>query len=167
MELLVFSSAGAAEPPEEYRFEDPERIVLGRGPQSPVPLDGPAVSREHLSVELRGGAVWVTDISSNGSYFNNRTLTPGAPQMAGPADEIRVGEYVLRFQIVAEEPPPTPADATASESTPANSNPARNPAPKPPPSTAMSFLADIGFSEWLALAVLLAAGALVAVWWLR
>ncbi len=161
MELLVIASLGAEGPPEEYRLEDPDRVVLGRGPQSPVPLDGPAVSREHLTLEVRGGALWATDVSSNGSYFNGRTLTPGAPQLIGPSDEVRVGEHLLRFRVIADEPPPEEKPAEQSEKP---SQPA--PAPPPPPERG-GLLSGITFTEWLALGVLLAVGGLIAVWWLR
>lgn len=160
MELLVFASLGAEGPPEEYRLEDPERVVLGRGPQSPVPLDGPAVSREHLTLEVRGGALWATDVSSNGSYFNGRTLMPGAPQLVGPSDEVRVGEHLLRFRVIGDEPPPEqkPTQQQAAPSPPTA---------EPPPPQPGGLLSGITFTEWLALGVLLAVGGLIAVWWLR
>lgn len=168
MELLVFASSGAERPAEEYRLEDPERVVLGRGPQSPVPLDGPAVSREHLTLEVRGGALWATDVSSNGSYFNGRALTPGAPQLIGPSDELRVGEHLLRFRVVADEPPPTeetPAPQPPQQDAPPAATP-KIPAAAPTAGSG-GLLSGITFTEWLALIVLLAVGGLIAVWWLR
>lgn len=156
MELLVFVASGETEP-EEHRFEDPGRIVLGRGPQSPIALDGSAVSREHLSLEVRGGALWATDVSSNGSYFNGRTLTPGAPQLVGPSDEVRVGDYTVRFRVVADEPePPAPA-------------PSERPVPPPPEprSLAAGMLTGISFAEWLALGILVITCGFIAVWYLR
>lgn len=166
MELLILASLGADGPPEEYRLEDPERVVLGRGPQSPVPLDGPAVSREHLTLEVRGGALWGTDVSSNGSYFNGRTLTPGAPQLIGPSDEVRVGEHLLRFRVIDDAPPPPDPTPAAEEKTQLQA-PAAAPPPMPPAPTAGGLLSGVTFMEWAALAVVLLVGGLIAVWWLR
>ena len=166
MELLLFVFAGADEPPLQHRFENPERITLGRGPQSPVMLDGPAVSREHLTLDIRDGALWATDISSNGSWVNGRAMPGGAPQRLGPGDEVRVGDYTLRFRLEAVEPAPRSLDETmAGRPAAQQSTPVQQPA-EPPLSLARAMLSGVSFFEWVALAAVLIAATLIGVWWL-
>ncbi|MBI1352773.1 MAG: FHA domain-containing protein [Acidobacteria bacterium] len=164
MELLLFVTDGSSEAPQQHRFPEPERLTLGRGPQSPVLLDGPAVSREHLTLDVRDGELWATDVSSNGSWINGRTMQSGAPQRVGAGDEIRIGDYLLRFRLERDEPVPAPPDAdppkAAAEAAPAA-------APPPPLSLVKAMLSGVTFLEWTALAVILIAAALISVWWLR
>jgi predicted component of type VI protein secretion system len=73
-------------------------LTLGRGPESPVPLDGTGISREHLRLHMEGSALFVTDLSSNGTWLNGRRLTRGEPQAVTPAEAIRIPGFEIRIE---------------------------------------------------------------------
>ena len=71
-------------------------VTLGRGPESPVPLDGTGISREHLGLHLEADAIFVTDLSSNGTWLNGQRLTKGEPRPLALSDVIRIPGFEIR-----------------------------------------------------------------------
>ena len=55
---------------------------LARGPDSAVPLEAPGISREHLEVQAEDSAVFLTDLSSNGTWLNGARMH-SPPQVQG------------------------------------------------------------------------------------
>ncbi len=161
VELQLFVSQAAGEPPKLYSFPEPARIVLGRGPDSPVPMDGPAVSREHLAFEVRDGRVFVSDLSSNGSFLNGQRLKRDDPQRIIEEDEVRAAGYSFAFRLISDEPPPPPkADPKKSASEPAaKAQPAPGGAAEPPVPEKKRRRFRLSALEWI---VLLLAGASIA-----
>jgi hypothetical protein len=72
-----------------------ERLVAGRLPDLPIPLDDPTVSREHASFVLRGKQWWVVDLgSTNGTRING---TAAAEHPLEPGDRVELGEALVEF----------------------------------------------------------------------
>ncbi len=85
---------------KHYRFDLDRPVVLGRGPESPVPLDGTPISREHLAFELEGSVVYVRDFSSNGTWVNGELIGRGNRRSVAEHDEISVPGYSMTFRLV-------------------------------------------------------------------
>jgi predicted component of type VI protein secretion system len=105
VQLLVKSKSGQA--PRDYVFPMKNRVVLGRSPESPVPLEGAAISREHLVLELVGGAVYATDLSNNGTWINGNRLKREERSQLENGDSLELPDYQISFQI--RKPNATPA----------------------------------------------------------
>ena len=68
--------------------------TLGRAPDNTIVLADPAVSRQHAVIEVRGGAVLVSDCGSrHGTWVNGQRLN--GPQPLRPGDAIEVGDTLL------------------------------------------------------------------------
>ncbi len=88
--------------------------TVGRSPESQIVLNDSKVSRAHLSLTPRDGAVQAADLGSTfGTLLNGKPLT--APAALKPGDRLSVGPFVLTFSDQA------PA---------AQGEPAAHPAPK-------------------------------------
>ena len=76
------------------------RMVLGRGPDSAVPLEAPGISRDHLEVQVEDSALFLTDISSNGTWINGARLPQGRKCKVREGDFIELPGYEIQFQLV-------------------------------------------------------------------
>jgi Protein kinase domain/Inner membrane component of T3SS, cytoplasmic domain/GAF domain len=75
---------------------DKESVVLGRQPDLDVPLNNPAISRQHARVWQRDGSFFIEDLKSrNGLVLNGQRVTSGA---LAEGDLIGIGPYVLAFR---------------------------------------------------------------------
>jgi predicted component of type VI protein secretion system len=92
------------------------RLVLGRGPESPVALDGPLISREHVAFEFQEGKLTLEDLSANGSWLNGQSLTRGRRYEVTEADRVQLPGYEFRCLIVGKEPEAKPAPAAVPPS---------------------------------------------------
>jgi predicted component of type VI protein secretion system len=77
-----------------------DRVVLGRGPESPVALDGPLISREHIAFEIVGESLCVADLSANGSWLNGTQIQAGRRYPVTEADRVQVPGYEFRCVLV-------------------------------------------------------------------
>jgi hypothetical protein len=121
-------------------FTAPQRITVGRNPDSLVHLDDPSVSLRHAEISLDASGVRITDLGSRtGTWVNQQQTTPD--QALAPTDEINIGAFRLRQTIHRSAgagagaaagararalAPPTPAEV-------AKPAPAPAPAPEPKP----------------------------------
>jgi predicted component of type VI protein secretion system len=76
-----------------------DHLVIGRGAEEGVLLDGQDLSREHFMLGTDGTNFYVTDLSSNGTWLNGTKLTRSARSRIRPEDSIEVPGYVLRFRL--------------------------------------------------------------------
>ena len=140
VQLLVKSKSGQA--PRDYVFPIKNRVVLGRSPESPVPLEGAAISREHLVLELVGSTVYATDLSNNGTWINGNRLKREERSQLENGDSLELPDYQISFQIrkpgstpIAEQQPTRAVDVTiapgASLPTTMSVRPAGHEAAKP------------------------------------
>jgi len=80
-----------------FELAGPE-VVIGRQPGVEARLAGTNVSRRHARVVRDGAGFFLEDLgSSNGTFLNGRRLEK---RMAlRPRDEIRIGSWLLRFEL--------------------------------------------------------------------
>ena len=78
---------------------DRESVVLGRGPDSDLCFDDPAMSREHAALELTGDGFRLRDLASSNGVTVNEAPTLVCDLKHG--DRFQLGEHV--FQYVLEE----------------------------------------------------------------
>ncbi len=81
------------------------QIWIGRDLGCHVVLPSPDVSRRHLSVEVRGIELVVTDLSANGTFIAGQ-LVRGATVAVTPDIPVQLGPYTLFFQIAREKAAP-------------------------------------------------------------
>jgi predicted component of type VI protein secretion system len=94
-------------------------LTLGRGPESPLLLDGTGISREHLRLLAQGDGIFITDLSSNGTWLNGRRLTRGEPHPFTPADAITIPGFEIRIDVTktsaTDNPQPSPPAPVAPQ----------------------------------------------------
>jgi predicted component of type VI protein secretion system len=70
--------------------------VIGRAAECDLPLSDSDVSRQHVEVRRRGGAVVVRDLGTkNGSWLGDARLQSGDQALWRPVQMLRVGHTVL------------------------------------------------------------------------
>ncbi len=73
-----------------------EFLMIGRGPEAGLRLEGEKVSRQHAEIRYWDGEYVLKDLhSTNGTFVNDRRIEVAVIR---PGDRIRIGE----FQIQAE-----------------------------------------------------------------
>jgi predicted component of type VI protein secretion system len=91
------------------------RVAIGRGPESPILIDGPLISREHFAFEVVNGQLSVVDLSSNGVWLNGYRLPVGQLYLVNEADLLTVPGHDIRCVIVNQKPPdPAPGKPAAA-----------------------------------------------------
>ncbi len=93
-------------------------LVIGRGAEQGVLLDGPDLSREHLVLTTDGTHVYVTDLSINGTWLNGTRLKRSVKNRVRAEDLIEVPGYALSFKP-AEQPEKVAESAIAQMPAPA------------------------------------------------
>jgi type VI secretion system protein len=88
------------------------------------------LSSRHASIDYRSGSYYIVDSSTNGVYVNEaeQPVGRGNPQRLFSGDRIRIGEYEMQVEIVAEDD--TGAEFTGSHEDPVSRN-QRVPPPDP------------------------------------
>ena len=86
---------------QEFRIEEGQTLVLGRGAEADVVIDNTAISRRHLSLQLLNGACFVGDLgSTNGTQINGEPVT--TPTVVEPGDVVSAGKFRL-VPVVIED----------------------------------------------------------------
>lgn len=96
--VLLVSERG-----EEY-WIDLSEVVLGRSPDLAVPLEDSSrrLSRRHARMDLRDGAIYLTDLNStNGTFHFQRRIR--GPLELEVGTEIRLGGVILHVLHIAHE----------------------------------------------------------------
>ena len=76
-------------------FAEGRPLVLGRFAPADLIVADSSLSRQHATVELRGGALWVEDLqSTNGSYVND---VPVTKSVLRDADFVKIGAAIFKF----------------------------------------------------------------------
>jgi pSer/pThr/pTyr-binding forkhead associated (FHA) protein len=83
-------------------------VTLGRGPESPLLLDATGISREHLRLGSEGDGVFVTDLSSNGTWLNTERLKRGESRLLTSADTIKIPGFEIRIELPNTPAKPSP-----------------------------------------------------------
>jgi predicted component of type VI protein secretion system len=114
VELLISARSHSDGVEQRVRLGADSPIVLGRGPDSPLMLAGTGISRDHVRLHCEGEVVWVTDLSSNGTWINGRRLTRGQSYALKAGDAVQLPGYDLEIGILNLEPVPAAAQAGAA-----------------------------------------------------
>ena len=99
MELLISARSEENGELSSARFTLDGALTLGRGPESPLLLDGNGISREHFRLHSKGGGVFVTDLSSNGTWLNTERLKRNESRLLVPADSIKIPGFQIRIEF--------------------------------------------------------------------
>jgi adenylate cyclase len=81
-------------------------LVVGRAPNSDIPIIDPTISRRHAEVESNDTSVTVRDLGSSNGTFVNGTRVDRAGIRDG--DVVTFGKVAFRLQEAAATPPPAP-----------------------------------------------------------
>jgi len=118
MDVLLSISSNADSSSREIKSAIGDGLVVGRGVEHGVLLDGPDLSREHLVITAEGSILFVTDLSSNGTWVNGTRLQRSTKTRITSDDLIEIPGYALRVKpadqpekpaqipIVRADPPP-------------------------------------------------------------
>jgi pSer/pThr/pTyr-binding forkhead associated (FHA) protein len=99
VELLFAVHSKADQADHETRSEVKDRVVFGRTPDSPIPIDGPGVSREHFAVQVDTSQVFVVDLSANGTWLNGDRLTKGKQYPVASTDLVEIPGHEIRIRL--------------------------------------------------------------------
>ena len=78
----------------------PER--LGEYAVSSIELVDNQISRYHALISVANGQMYITDISSNGTYLNGRLISKGSKAFSSK-DTLRIGSYKITASLMAEK----------------------------------------------------------------
>ena len=159
MELLLKVKSKADESVQNVRHSVNGGMVLGRGPDSPVALEAPGISREHLKVQVEDSALFLTDMSSNGTWINGARMPQRRMCKVREGDFIELPGYEIQFQLIATAAPAIAGMRNAAGS----SNPTRlaSPSPKGRPRSAIG---SFGALELFLLVIAFASAALLVLY---
>lgn len=79
------------------RFEigEGQSLTIGRGGDADITVDNNAISRQHSSLELKGGIYYLTDLYSlNGTKVNGQKIDSAVP--IKKTDLIEIGKFTLK-----------------------------------------------------------------------
>jgi len=99
VELVILARSEKDDDLTSARIDLDGFVTLGRGPESPLLLDAPGMSREHLRLHLEGDRLFVTDLSSNGTWLNSARLKRDEPELLSAADSIKIPGFEIRIEL--------------------------------------------------------------------
>jgi predicted component of type VI protein secretion system len=109
VEILVTVKSKADQSVRTVRQPVNGRFVLGRGPDSSVPLEAPGISREHLEVQADDSSLFLIDLSSNGTWLNGARMPPRRRCRVTESDFIELPGFELHFQTAGGNATSAPA----------------------------------------------------------
>ena len=116
MEILVQVTAKGESTSKDFKREVGQGLVIGRGAEEGILLEGGDLSREHLAFTADERNIYVTDLSANGTWLNGSRLRKSVRTRVRPDDKVEIPGYVLtvtRVEEVVAEPVSPPLLASA------------------------------------------------------
>lgn len=84
-------------------FLTQDEMIIGRDPTVEIPLADMSISRRHAQIKRQNKTVTVMDLgSSNGTYVNDRKITPNQPTVLSKEDMVKLGNFILKFLPAGE-----------------------------------------------------------------
>jgi two-component system, cell cycle response regulator len=75
---------------------DDQPVLLGRGAENTLVLEGDSISRRHARIERRGTGYTVVDLqSTNGTYVNDELINGECQLRRG--DQVKIGDTILKY----------------------------------------------------------------------
>lgn len=105
MDILLSINSLTDGKTREVKCSIGDGLVIGRGAEQGVLLDGPDLSREHLVLTEDGPDIYITDLSVNGTWLNGTRLRKSAKTLVRSGDSIAVAGYNLTFRMADETQP--------------------------------------------------------------
>ncbi|MBU0675356.1 MAG: FHA domain-containing protein [Proteobacteria bacterium] len=86
---------------KKFTITEGQTLIIGRGKEADVRVDNNAISREHTSIELKGGVYYLTDLYSlNGTLVNGEKIESVPVQKT---DQIMISKFVLKAVELIED----------------------------------------------------------------
>jgi predicted component of type VI protein secretion system len=156
VDIILSVKSKADQSVRSVRHPANARMVLGRGPDSAVPLEAAGISREHLEVQAEDSALFLTDLSSNGTWLNGARMPPRRKCKVREGDFIELPGYEIHLQMgnaAAASSAPTAFSATTTATSPR--------LPSAPPARSKSMVRSFTALELFLFLVVLASASLV------
>jgi hypothetical protein len=90
-----------------YHLTVEGKLLLGRGPDSPIPFAGTQLSRDHFALRVSENTLYVEDLSSNGTALDSIRI-PGFEMMI---DSLGAQTAPVAQQAAKQAIPPPPAES--------------------------------------------------------
>jgi predicted component of type VI protein secretion system len=140
MEILLSIESKHDAGTREVQRELGEGLVIGRGAEEGILLDGSDLSREHLVITADSTHIYVTDLSNNGTWLNGNRLRKSLRTRVRPEDKVEIPGYVL---IVRPVQPAEEKSVSEVAIVPSPTNLETLKPSEPVPSGAMAFLKPV------------------------
>ena len=102
MEILLSIESKHDGTRREVQRELGEGLVVGRGAEEGILLDGSDLSREHLVITADNTHIYVTDLSNNGTWLNGTRLRKSLRTRVRAEDRVEIPGYVLVIRAAAQ-----------------------------------------------------------------
>src|SRR5918999_2073088 len=107
MRLKLISTDGT----QSFELREGPSLIVGRAPNSDVPIFDPTISRRHAELQCGNGGFAIRDLgSSNGTYVNGEKITQRA---IAPGDVLTFGKVSFRVTEAPDTPAPVPRASPA------------------------------------------------------
>jgi predicted component of type VI protein secretion system len=83
----------------EAQVDIEERVVLGRHLDSPLLLQGEALSRQHFALFITDEQLMIENLSGNGTRLNGQALAVQSPSSLQSGDLVEVPGYEIRLEL--------------------------------------------------------------------
>ena len=93
-------------------------LKIGRDPRNDVLLKGALVSRFHARLNLDTQGLWLTDVSTHGTFVGGEKLLLNQPYRIKPGDSFVIGPYKLTYIAAETHPLAVPAEPAPVEPAP-------------------------------------------------
>lgn len=126
---LRFTVVQGSNPGSVIRFEPGSRTVrIGRAVDNDIVIGDSTVSRQHAFVEFHDGNFLIADAGSSSGVEKMGFRVGTTPEPLASGDEVRLGDTILRFDVVAKKGALKRAAAREKATDqPAKSEPGRSP----------------------------------------
>ena len=83
----------------EAQVDIEDRVVLGRHLDSPLLLQGEALSRQHFALFITDEQLMIENLSGNGTRLNGEALVVQSPSSLQSGDLVEVPGYQIRIEL--------------------------------------------------------------------
>jgi predicted component of type VI protein secretion system len=108
MEILLSINSKSDGNVREVKHDLGRGLVIGRGAEGGVLLEGLDLSREHLVLTTDGTHIYVEDLSVNGTWLNGTRLRKSVKTRVRAEDSIEIPGYSLIVRLITESDEATP-----------------------------------------------------------
>jgi FHA domain len=122
---LRFTVVKGSNPGSKISFDPtPRQIRIGRSVESDIVVADPSVSRNHARVDIRADRYTIVDAGSSAGLEKMGFRVGNTPEALLSGDEFKLGDTILRFEVVAKKG--ALKRAAAREAGPAKPSPVAN-----------------------------------------